>query len=160
MSLPRIRLFASFMGLPDPEEGHAFAIFANPNALRYYLRIVCAISSTFHSWERADVPISSQVAGQKKGVLFPVTHTDNKKFDSWRAPPELLLKACEPILAEVYGKGSKESQLLLSVARQIAFDDGQSDVDEFLWTVMQQWAVLYHQCQIECTEAAERATQW
>ena len=24
---------------------------------------------------------------------------------------------------------------------------------------MQQWGVLYHQCQIECAEAAERATQ-
>jgi hypothetical protein len=134
--LPRLRLFAAFLGFSDLSQPLA-GMLGTPLATDTYLQLVLQIHKEVAAVELEEGNASTPT------ILFPCMENPllrPDKRDFWKCDPEILLAAVRkwslrqaPLVRPMYAR--LFDKLTGSTDR-----DGLMDVDDMLWACMQQWA--------------------
>jgi hypothetical protein len=133
--LPRVRMFACFLGCGEVEEPFASQLKSNL-ALLTYIELLVSIHR---------VLISSQESNNETTLLIkelfpcsadPFSRLDKK--DVWELPMDTLAKATEEWSRGL--EGFKEGTWSTALSRVRRSPEGLAEVDDFLWVIMQVWA--------------------
>jgi hypothetical protein len=141
-AIPRLKLFASFLGFGEIDQPHAPFLSHNTAPLRY-LELVCCIHKVL-----GDSATDEQI-DESGAILFPCQENPTLRSDRrdfWKCGPDILRESLSiwaanqnPIALPLYLKALE--RLSLSVDR-----DGFLDVDDFLYIIMMQWAKVASTC--------------
>ena len=133
--LPRVRLFACFLGCGEVEEPFATQLKSNL-ALSTYIELLVTIHRVL-----VPSPKSNECVIPSIKELFPCNIDPSLRVDKrdlWELPIATLTQATEEWSRGF--KGFKEGTWNTALSRVRRSPEGLAEVDDFLWVIMQVWA--------------------
>lgn len=133
--LPRVRMFACFLGCGEVEEPFASQLRSSLAVATYLELLVTIHHVLMPSEKRSD---STKISINE---LFPCTMDPSSRLDKrdlWELPISTLTRATEEWSRGF--KGFKEGTWITALSRVRRSPEGMAEVDDFLWVIMQVWA--------------------
>ena len=136
--IPRLRLFAAFLGDGRDLEDPVANILQGPQAINTYINLLLQV----HKVLQGNDGKSNNIL--VIDVLFPSSENSMMRIDKkevWMIKPEILEKAATVwSRSQSIGAGNKTYVDLVQKLKRN--ERGQVDVDDFFWIIMIQWAKL------------------
>lgn len=135
--LPRVRLFACFLGCGEVEEPFASQLKSNL-AVATFIELLVTIHSVLSSSLKS---ASKEFVMSPIKELFPCNTDPSSRLDKrdlWELPIATLAHATEEWSRGF--KGFKEGTWHTALSRVRRSSEGLAEVDDFLWVIMQVWA--------------------